>query len=184
MIEQSMYYSKLFWNQIFRILICSFILFGMNQPLFFKIFLIMIFDYTDNRVPFNVDINESFESFELYQQYDKIGDMTVYTLLWIYYLNYVNSPSILKIYISILFIYRMIGFIVYLINKNRNAFVYFPNFFLESLFVISLLQTLGYTYPKYFDLYVIALFLVILFKIYQEFSIHYKSPDYLLDKVL
>jgi hypothetical protein len=167
-------YSKLFWDQIFRILISSFILFGMDAPLFFKIFLIIIFDYTDFTVPFNVDINESSECFELYQQYDKIGDMTIYTLLWIYYINYVKSPSILKIYISILFIYRMIGFIIYFINKNRIIFVYFPNFFLESLFVISLLQTLGYTYPNNFDIYIIALFLVILLKIYQEISIHYK----------
>lgn len=173
--KQETIYAKLFWDQLLRISICALILFGMDAPLFFKIILIIIFDYIDFRVPYYVDIEESVDIFELYQQYDKIGDMTIYTLLWIYYLKNVPSPLFLKVYISILFFYRMIGFIVYLITKNRNSFVYFPNFFLESLFAISLLQTLGYSYPQYFDLYVIVLFLVIMFKIYQEFDIHYKS---------
>ena len=160
--------KQLITNQIVRVILNLFVLFGTSIPLFMKILFIMVTDFLDILIPYPLPDNV----FDEYEEYDKIGDMTIYTALWIYYLKYVQSPIVLKIYITLLFIYRWMGYLIYLENKDRKIFVFFPNAFLESLFIISFLEYLGYPYPKYFYFYVVLLFLVIVFKIVQEMYIH------------
>lgn len=162
------YNKEILINQVIRVVLSLSILFGLPTPLFIKILLIIIFDFLDTLVPFFISEN----SFDLYEKYDKVGDILVYTTLWYYYIKFVPSPIPLKIYITLLFIFRWIGYLIYEKIKDRKIFVLFPNLFLESLFVISLLDFMGYSYSKYFYLYILLLFLVLIYKIIQELYIH------------
>ena len=160
--------NEIYINQIIRIVLSLLIIFGLHTPLFIKILLIIILDFLDTLVPFFI----SDKSFERYEEYDKIGDILVYLTLWYDYIKFVPSPYPLKIYITLLFMFRWIGYLIYQQTKDRKIFVLFPNLFLESLFVISLLEFMGYSYSNYFYLYIISLFLVLIYKIIQELYIH------------
>lgn len=174
------------YNQIIRVFLSVLILFGTDIPLFLKILFIYYLDGMDkcDLYPcpgddlvimkfFNIPVKSN--TSKTYQIIDKIGDTIIYIFLWIYYLKYYDSPSILKAYISLLFFYRLVGTILYLTTENRRYLLYFPNFFLESLLVISVLQSLGYSYQKYKNVYIYLLFIVIIFKLFIELIMHSNS---------
>lgn len=161
--------KELITNQVIRVILSFIVLFGFNLPLFMKILLIIIFDFTDVLIPFYVSEND----FDLYQKYDKVGDIFIYTAIWFYYIQFISSPGPLKLYITFLYIFRLFGYLIYYNNGgDHKIFVIFPNLFLESLFVISFLEFLGYPFQKYFYLYVGLLILTVFFKIIQELYIH------------
>jgi len=162
--------SKLLIDQIVRTILSLMILFGTDLPLFVKIIFIFFFDILDEEIPFYMKTPQKYIPF--YQYIDKISDTIIYIFLWIYFLKYEDTPETLKIYVSILFFYRLLGIILFLKDNNRSILMYFPNFFFETLFCISLLETFGYSYPEYKNLYILIFFGVILFKMNIELWFH------------
>lgn len=67
-----------------------------------------------------------------------------------------------------LFLYRLLGLIVYLITNNRQIFILFPNFYLTSYVIISFYHQ--FNIPKNNLNYV--LFLGFIFSILKEINIH------------
>ena len=169
--EYDKFKNKVITNQIVRVIIDFLVLIGLQLPLFIKILIIMITDFLDTTFPFYLDMVQP-NLFDEYEKIDKVGDMIIYTTLWIYYIKFDDSPLVLKNYITLLFLFRWMGYLIYRETNKRNIFVMFPNLFLESLFVISLLQYMGYSYSKYYKLYFIVLSLTFVFKIIHEMYIH------------
>jgi len=164
--------KKVVINQIVRVILDSLIIYGINVPLFIKILFLYLTDFLDIILPFYIDMDSFENGFDEYQKIDKVGDIYVYTILWIYFVRFVDSPIPLKIYITLLFFWRWIGLLIYLEKNDRKIFCIFPNVFLESLLAISFLQFIGYSYMKNFKLYVVVLSLVLILKIIQEIYIH------------
>jgi hypothetical protein len=158
-------------NEIVRSVLSLLILFGTDLPFFIKILAIIFLDITDLDLPNKLD-SSSPELFNEYEEYDKVGDFEIYLFLYIYYMKYVVSPAPLKALISFLFFYRLIGVFIYWKTGDRRIFIYFPNFFLEFLLAIAILEFIGYPYPQYFKLYMIVFFVVFIYKIAQEIYIH------------
>ncbi len=174
--------KKLVINQFYRVLLSFLIIFGLNIPFFVKILFVMLLDSTDNILPNKLQTRElylgGFLSVNVttepnYQPIDKISDLLVYFFLWIYYVNYYPSPNSLKYYISFLFIFRTIGTVLYFTKDNKRGFlVLFPNIFLESLLLITILQYLNLTLQKNKNIYLFFLFFIVIYKFINEILIH------------
>lgn len=169
---------KLWQSGWMRTFLTAIVLLIPNVQFFAKIILIIIFDTFDCNnsyypiIPTFSKNDKNVCGSNYYNIVDKIADSIDYTLLYLYYLFYVDSPSGLKIYISYLFFLRMFGFVLFMITKNRNWFLVFPNFFLESLLVIAILQDFGFPYEEYSNVYILLLFAVIIIKYCQELIVH------------
>ncbi|MFA6532547.1 MAG: hypothetical protein WCT22_00940 [Patescibacteria group bacterium] len=105
---------------------------------------------------------------KLYELIDKNLDLWWFINIIIY--SYFNYPDY-KIYLLILFTYRLIGQLIYYFSKNREVLLFFPNFF-EWVFILIFL---GKNYfpsilqGKTYFLISMAIFSV---KIFQEWFLH------------
>lgn len=175
---------RLWQAEVTRVFLSAFILLIPQIPFSVKIIIIMLLDKVDCSRRFypyrgpmfvkDINICGTLE----YHLADKLGDILCYTLLWLYYLIYVDSPEILKKYITFWFILRVIGTVLFETTQQKKWLVFFPNIFLESLFAIAVLQDLGYTYEAYKELYIILLFIIVIVKLIVEIRIHsYKNSN-------
>jgi hypothetical protein len=74
--------------------------------------------------------------------------------------------------IILLFIYRLIGLYLFLINNNRVYLFYFPNFFLEICLGLMIINY----YPILDNFKIIIILFIIILKIIQEYYLHiYKN---------
>jgi hypothetical protein len=74
-----------------------------------------------------------------------------------------------------LFVYRLIGFIVFLITRNRKVFLFFPNFYLTTYIIVSFFSK----FLKQIDKQVINKIIILGFilTIIKEFYIHWNPTN-------
>ena len=162
MTKQLLYYAELV-----RIILTIVIL-SLPIPLFVKIILIMISDLIDCAKIYHSYFDWIDCKSEIYQRLDKITDSICYTILLFYILNY-GGLSVNYNYILIgLVIYRLIGTYLFIKKNNRKYLFYFPNFFIEMSLLFSIITHFDISY-KYS-----LIPLVIIFKLFQEYIMHYK----------
>ena len=164
--------QKLVISQLIRIMSTIIVLFFFKIPLYLKIILILYFDYFDcPRILidyFNIkwiscrDIH--------YQKSDKITDTICYLILLLYNIQKKALSDINIQFITLLFIYRLFGVILFLIKNNRKYLFYFPNFFLEITLVLSLFNR--FSLFKITTQYLIIILIMVL-KIFQEYLFHF-----------
>ena len=108
---------------------------------------------------------------------DKITDTICYALLLLYILKNANLSTNYNNLIILLFIYRLIGLYLFLINSNRVYLFYFPNFFLEICLGLMIIDY----YPILDNFKIIIILFIIVLKIIQEYFLHVYKPLYILN---
>lgn len=105
---------------------------------------------------------------KLYQIIDKNLDLWWFINIMIY--SYINYPDY-KIYLLILFIYRVVGQLIYYVSGNRKILLLFPNFFGWVFFLIFLGKNY---YPLIITGQTFYLILLVIFfvKIFHEWFLH------------
>lgn len=168
--------EKLFISQIFRIILTIIVLFFFKIPLYAKLLIIMIIDNLDCPLFFNIEW-VSCEK-KLYQKTDKITDTICFFILLLYILKIRPFSTNYITLICVLFIYRLIGVILFLLKNNRKFLFYFPNMFEAITFVLALFKHFSFL-KKYMLKYLITL--VVILKITLEYFHHY-SPIFKSDE--
>lgn len=104
----------------------------------------------------------------LYQIIDKNLDLWWSINIIVY--SYINYPGY-KIYLLILFIYRLVGQLIYYFSGNRGILLFFPNFFEWVFFLIFLGKNY---YPSIITGQAFYLILLVIFfaKIFHEWFLH------------
>lgn len=167
--------KKLLISEYLRIIIAVLILLLLKIPLFIKIILIIIcekIDCSPNTIPYtgplfsqDITICKSDD----YQKFDKIADSIIYIFLLLYILSEEKLGSKINYILSILLLYRLLGTYLFIKTNNRKYLLYFPNFFLE----ISLFILIFQYYPFLKKNYLIIFIILIIFKIIQEYYLHF-----------
>jgi hypothetical protein len=141
--------------------------------------LIILTDFIDcgipNRFIFGykdwVNCHEKF-----YQKIDKITDTICYALLLVYILKNANLTTNYNNLIILLFIYRLIGLYLFLISSNRVYLFYFPNFFLEICLGLMIIKY----YPTLENFEITIISFIIIYKIIQEYFLHFYKNNNLI----
>lgn len=107
-----------------------------------------------------------------YSYADKIVDTSIGLVLLLYYLNSENSDIKVKVFITLLFIYRLIGVLLFFVTKKEVSLIWFPNFFLETLLTVTLLGFLNIEFASHKSLYLLLITFVFIFKVIQEYILH------------
>ncbi len=115
-----------------------------------------------------------------YNRDDKLTDTIVYFIFFVYIIS-VNIDSLITLIFLILFIIRMIGYILFVISQNRKIFFIFPNIFF-SFFVVYNLILFFNPFPD-LQIILISLIWTIIFQFIFEYGYHVSqlalSEDYL-----
>lgn len=91
---------------------------------------------------------------ETYSMYDKVGDVLLNTLLLYESSKYYPQYTPL---LTFLYMVRLVGILRYFKTRTKREFVYFPNFFITTVLVLSVfkhltpilgLGILAYQYPQ------------------------------------
>ena len=163
--------QKLILSQIVRVLLTICIVY-IDIPLFVKIILIMVVDSIDCGISKNLFKDWINCSSQTYQRSDKITDTLCYTLLLVS-ICFKKNLTKQQIYLVVgLFIYRLLGTILFLIKNSREYLFYFPNYFLEITLVLSFTKYIPFIRKN------IGVFIVttMLLKIIQEYYLHIYKP--------
>ena len=164
--------KKLFISQLFRIILTIIVLIFFKKPLYAKILIIILLDPLDCGIPKRLNISWVSCKKELYQKTDKITDTICHFILLLYILkNRPYSTNYITL-ICVLFIYRLIGVILFLPKTNRKFLFYFPNIFEAITLVLALFKHFSFL-KKYMLKYTIIL--VVILKIILEYF-HHHSP--------
>lgn len=94
-----------------------------------------------------------------YSIYDKIGDVLLNTLLL--YASHQVYPSYTPLLFS-LYVYRLIGILRFFKTMNKKEFIYFPNLFITTLLVLSIMGKL--TIPSFSG--------IVVYQVAQEIYMH------------
>ena len=157
----------LYASSFFKVVVSLGVLYGLSIPAYLKVLLVSWSDMVDCGLPRLLGLykNAQFCEGEQYQRLDKITDAVVYALLLLYvYQQSLLSQTGREVVLGLL-IYRLLGVGLYLIESNRKLLFYFPNFFLEVLFVLLFTKNVGFR--------VVLICLVVVFKMVQEYFLHY-----------
>ena len=166
-----LYITHFYFSLLLRIIVTVVILFTFPIPLFYKIILIMMSDFLDHGIPRRIYSNWISGKTLTYQINDKITDTITYIILLCYILTTSNITITQKKILITLLIFRIIGTVLFILKKDKKYLFYFPNFFLEiSLSMVGI---------NHFSLKNqasnIVILLVIIYKIIQEYILHYKN---------
>lgn len=154
-------------SRIVRISAVAGVLYGLPIPLMYKYIPLVLTDLLDSHGPFKMlDI----VSYSEYQRQDKITDMLCYTLLLYYILTTCNLPLVYNRIILAMFMYRLVGQILFDRTGDRRYLVYFPNFFLEMSFLFIAIHTLPEHKHKY-----LSIGLLFILKVLWEYSHHHSK---------
>lgn len=167
-IERNLYIS-----QFIRVISTFVILYALDIPLYCKILLIMVSDSLDCKIPKILFGQTSCRNMK-YQLSDKITDTICYSILLYYTINHGGLSKNENCMLFILFIYRVIGTIIFIIKRDRKYLFYFPNFFLEI--TLGLMVIKHHTNLKKCKKEIMII--IILYKIAQEYIMHYSSKEY------
>ena len=169
-------YFKLFMT--FRIILAIVVLHYLPIPTTFKLLLIVFFDNIDGRFVKNLKIHNFDHTItKEYQLHDKMADLISYILI----LHYLYKHKILDndklIDLAILLGYRLIGDLIFFIQKNRKVLFYFPNIFEMLALFWVILQDTNNTAIKnsYHMLLIIAITLI---KTYHEYFLHNSDDNH------
>lgn len=177
-IERNLYIS-----QTIRVLSTFIILYVLDIPLYCKIILIIIADDLDSKIPILLFGRTNWVNSRnmIYQISDKITDTICYSILLYYTINHGGLSKNENCILFILFIYRVIGTIIFITKKDRKYLFYFPNFFLEI--TLGLMVIKHHTNLKKYKKEIMIL--IILYKITQEYIMHYNNMQlyYIKDKI-
>lgn len=99
-----------------------------------------------------------------YSMADKFGDTVVYSMLLAY--SYFELPRQFFV-LLLMFLFRLIGVILFYINHDKRMFLYFPNFFITTLFVLSTFKNFHINFNAYP--------LIFVYQIMQEYIMHVDS---------
>lgn len=160
--------QKFFLSEWIRVLFTLCVFYICLFPLFYKILLLVISDSFDcgfSKLIFGdwIDPNT-----EMYQISDKITDTVCYTflLIFLWQSHYLSEKS--NIFLTILYLFRFIGTMLYIVLQNRQYLLYFPNFFLESSLIFTGMKQ--FSIP---NIYLPFLFVLMIFwKFIQEYYLH------------
>ncbi len=102
--------------------------------LFLNLFMIMLLDPLDS-IPMRMKYGDEWSTTSSYQVSDKIGDVILEAIALILHLYRTRDrkDQTFEIIFSGLFIYRLIGVILYSLTDQAIFLVIFPNFFLENV---------------------------------------------------
>ena len=178
-IERNLYIS-----QFIRVISTFVILYALDIPLYCKILLIMVLDSLDCTTLHNILLGRTNWvncRNMTYQISDKITDIICYSILLYYTINHGGLSKNENCILFILFIYRVIGTIIFITKKDRKYLFFFPNFFLEI--TLGLMVIKHHTNLKKYKKEIIIL--IILYKIAQEYIMHYNNMQlyYIIDKI-
>ena len=157
----------LYASSFFKVVVSLGILYGLNIPAYLKVLLVSLSDTVDCGLPKLLGLYKDarFCEGEHYQRLDKITDSAVYVLLLFYVYQKSLLSTVGREVVLGLLIYRLLGVGLYLIENNRKLLFYFPNFFLEVLFVLLFTKNVGFR--------VVLIGLVAVLKVVQEYFLHY-----------
>ena len=110
-----------------------------------------------------------------YSWYDKVLDQYWYCFI-LGYIFYINTPG--KWLFLSLFVYRTIGFLLYLKTKKEILFQFFPNLF-EIFFFFYLLTTINPQLVKYLEMpkAIYPLVVIIPTVLVREYLLHVKNMN-------
>jgi len=151
---------------IMRILAGVYIFFDV----FWGYFLTTLFDYLDSYV-FREKAKMSWHT---YQFVDKAIDLIPYSIMLV-----VSIQSDVFLFLLILFIYRLVGEILFFTTKKTWYLVLFPNFFNVSFALFIVLQEIGIDFRVVSLKHLIFLFYIYFFQLYTEIWLHYVWPQYI-----
>jgi len=135
----------------------------------------MILDFLDCDIVRSLYKNKDFCNTESYQIQDKIVDSMCYALILLYIVMDGEKFTTLEIqFIVFLFLYRMVGVVLFVLYTNRSYLFYFPNFFLE----ITLALTIIHKYQSFVNYKIIIICAVMFYKVLTEYIQHYNKSIY------
>jgi hypothetical protein len=145
----------------------------IDIPFIYKLIPILLFDKLDCMIPSIINIkNKNYNEINCqsieYQQTDKIMDTITYFVLLIYVIS--KEYKWFSPILIILFIFRIIGTLLYLFNNDRKTLFYFPNFFLPTMIIYYLLDYINPNINKIW--YYLSLIPILMYKILNEYIYH------------
>ena len=163
-IERNLYIS-----QTIRVLSTFIILYLVEIPLYCKIILIMVLDsLLDCKIQKYYLVKQARNM--IYQLSDKITDTISYYILLYYTINHGGLSKNENCMLFILFIYRVIGTIIFIIKRDRKYLLFY---FSE---ILGLMVIKHHTNLRKYKKEIMIL--IILYKIAQEYIMHYSSKEY------
>ena len=108
-------------------------------------------------------------SIENYEKVDKVMDT------WFHFWELIYSFFVLNNYIvflSALFIYRLIGVSLFFKKNNRNMLMFFPNFFENTFFLLLLIQIMNLQKLSSGPIFYFLVIFVFILKLLQEYWVH------------
>jgi hypothetical protein len=126
---------KLYGSGLLRIILSSVVLFYTDWSLTIKILLVYVFDAFDH-LGFQYSIlgkysDPNFSQSIQYVESDKIVDLICYTLILYYIIETKAFDIYIIILLTILYLIRAVGTVVYLITYNEYYLTMFPNLFID-----------------------------------------------------
>jgi hypothetical protein len=113
-----------------------------------------------------------------YQILDKIMDNWWY--LWVLIYSYFQLSNFF-VFLFVLFVYRTVGFGLFLYRKNRKVFMFFPNFFENAFFLFFFVNYFGWhQLISGINLYY-SLIVVFLLKLLDEYWLHVLKKSFVED---
>lgn len=165
---------NLLLSEIFRIVFVLLVLYGTKIPVFYKIVLVILSDSFDCRVPKWIFHDWVDPNSNLYQVSDKITDTISYGIQLYYIVSIDYLSKIQQNIVLFLYTFRLIGVFFFLLFLERIILIYFPNFFLEVLFVFVMVK--HFEIPEKYIPYL--LFLVGVWKFLQEYYLHIYKEEH------
>ncbi len=168
-------YYKLF--MIMRVILAFVVLFYLPIPMSCKLLLIVFFDNVDGRFPKRLKIhNYDHTLTKQYQIHDKIADLLGYCIIMYYLYKKEIFPMNKLIVLFGLLIYRLIGDIIFFVQKNRKVLFYFPNIFEMLALYWAILYDIQKEPGKGADTLIIIA--IVLFKTYHEYFLHFSDDNH------
>ena len=112
-------------------------------------------------------------SWDNYEVIDKVLDIVPYTIMLLLSLSH---PAFL--FIAILFIYRMIGEIIFFITKKEFCFIIFPNLFIVAFFGLVVARSVGLVLDMTSLKHVVLLTFFFIMWWDLELNMHFYWPKY------
>ncbi len=133
--------------------------------LFFGFFINLFLDAVDGDIIERINFKR-----ERYQSWDKILDLWLHSSLAVYiYFNF--QRDLLWIILLALFIYRLVGLVLFIYTKKEQLLFIFPNIFLDLFMIFLLLPNFVQT-----NLF-LTLVIVSSFSFFKEWWIHIAKLD-------
>ena len=122
--------------------------------------------------------SQGFLSKSKYQNIDKLMDHWWYIWAIIYSYFALNN---FFVFLFTLFVYRMIGFGLFLYRKKRKMFMFFPSFFENAFFLFFFVNYFGWQFLVTGINLFYSITVVFILKLLQEYWLHYLGKSFVED---